>query len=496
MPDTITLPDSLFDLAFAYKQTKLWKLLWDTQLFAIQFSDGQIGYCSVMGMAGEHNALAVYIGQAGLDSYRAIAGGASEQAFDMVDDDGNVLPTFQSHERMMSQDCLQCAFEKKADMRDWSVRAVQTYSKRNDLRLAGHYPDFVRYRPYRFPWYIRDAIEQGYMAEALQAAIEVAKRIDADVAAYQAEIPAFATRDAREVVRGKLGFSEGAPYRKKIPLLTMKEGAFVWSSITLPNEKKKQYPSPLITSDDILLARVKRAKMRVGHNGQGTSWYCDIVMLPQPLRGEDQDGAGITGATVVTGVAGSGETDEAEATSRTSKPNAALDQAAEPIEAPYFAMAMLVIDSEMRQIVSTPMIPQLDEAGCGKIIRALAESIIQDGKPQSFIVKRNDARTRTILQAFAEQVGVEMTSCADDDDVLLDAEMNLLAYFDNNANSGSPDESFNATLNGITKQLMGMKDSELRTMPNDLRNLLLEEAHAGRLDQDLARRLIRVLEGK
>lgn len=482
MSDTITLPDSLFDLAFAYKQTKLWKLLWDTQLFAIQFSDGQIGYCSVMGMAGEHNALAVYIGQAGLDSYRAIAGGAGRQSFDMVDDDGNVLPTFQSHEHMMSQDCLQCAFEKKVDMRDWSVRAVQTYAKRNDLRLAGHYPDFVRYRPYRFPWYLRDTIEQGYMAEALQAAIEVAKRIDADVAAYQAEIPAFATRDAREVVRGKLGFSEGAPYRKKIPLLNMKDGAFVWSSITLPNEKKKQYPSPLIKSNDILLARVKRTKMRVGHNGQGTSWYCDIVMLAQPLRGGGGD-AEADGAT------GAGETGDAN---RPGQSDAEL----EPIEAPYFAMVMLVINSEMQQIVSTPMIPQLDEAGCGKIIHALAESIIQDGKPQSFIVKKNDARTRTILQAFAEQVGVEMISCADDDDVLLDAEMNLLAYFDNKADSGSSDEGIDAMLNDITKQLMSMKDGELRTIPNELKNVLLEEAHIGRLDQDLAIRLIRVFEGK
>lgn len=51
-------------------------------------------------------------------------------------------------------------------------------------------------------------------------------------------------------------------------------------------------------------------------------------------------------------------------------------------------------------------------------------------------------------------------------------------------------------LNDITKQLMGMKDGELCTIPNDLKNVLLEEAHVGRLDQDLAIRLIRVFEGK
>ena len=54
--------DRLYDIALNYKNTKLWKRICDTELFAVRLSDGNIGYCSVMGELGEHIALALYIG--------------------------------------------------------------------------------------------------------------------------------------------------------------------------------------------------------------------------------------------------------------------------------------------------------------------------------------------------------------------------------------------------------------------------------------------------
>ena len=38
------IPDSLYDLAFQYKETRLWKKLWDSELFAVKLDDGSIGY--------------------------------------------------------------------------------------------------------------------------------------------------------------------------------------------------------------------------------------------------------------------------------------------------------------------------------------------------------------------------------------------------------------------------------------------------------------------
>ena len=44
--------ETLYDIALQYKKTKLWKQLCDTELFALKLSNGEIGYCSVMGRAG------------------------------------------------------------------------------------------------------------------------------------------------------------------------------------------------------------------------------------------------------------------------------------------------------------------------------------------------------------------------------------------------------------------------------------------------------------
>lgn len=64
------IPDALYDLAFAFRKTKLWDQLYDTQLFAVGHSDGSVGYCSVMGRMREHLALGVYPGLPGLEAYR------------------------------------------------------------------------------------------------------------------------------------------------------------------------------------------------------------------------------------------------------------------------------------------------------------------------------------------------------------------------------------------------------------------------------------------
>ena len=69
--------ETLYRLAFAYKKTKLWKKLSDGQLFAVALSDGETGYCSVMGALGEHIALALYPGASGLRSYSMLASGLS-----------------------------------------------------------------------------------------------------------------------------------------------------------------------------------------------------------------------------------------------------------------------------------------------------------------------------------------------------------------------------------------------------------------------------------
>lgn len=72
MNNTSTIPDSLYDKAFAYFNTELYKTLFDSDIFAVRFTDGEIGYCCVMGMLGEYISLAVYPGKSGLYSFYGI----------------------------------------------------------------------------------------------------------------------------------------------------------------------------------------------------------------------------------------------------------------------------------------------------------------------------------------------------------------------------------------------------------------------------------------
>lgn len=60
------ISEKLYELAFEYKKAKLWKALWDAELFAIKLSGGRIGYVSVAGARGDYCALALYIGKRGL----------------------------------------------------------------------------------------------------------------------------------------------------------------------------------------------------------------------------------------------------------------------------------------------------------------------------------------------------------------------------------------------------------------------------------------------
>ena len=92
--------DKLYGLAFEYKKTKLWNHLSDTQVFALELSGGRVGYISIMGRAGGHCALGLFIGDEGFNSFRVIA-----QADPMM------MSQLEFHEHLIQQTCLQCIFE-------------------------------------------------------------------------------------------------------------------------------------------------------------------------------------------------------------------------------------------------------------------------------------------------------------------------------------------------------------------------------------------------
>ncbi len=244
------ITDQLYELAFLYKKTKLWQKLWDTQLFAITLTEGRTGYISIMGAGGEHNALALYIGQEGLDSYRK-----------MVTLHESAVDPLVFKERLMSQKCLQCAFESKDELSKEEREEAKCYAKAHGIRISGKnaYPQFVKYEPYCYPWFLQNDQDQQDLCQALSAAIALSQLLE-------------------EQQPETLGFCDIRSGVIEIPLLAQQEDHYAIGRTEILPEQEDQYPTPVI-SNDMAMAKVKKLK-KMG------VWECQIVRIPQAVQDE------------------------------------------------------------------------------------------------------------------------------------------------------------------------------------------------------------------
>ncbi len=239
--------DKLFELAFIYKKTKLWKMLWDSEIFAVSLPDGEIGYCSIMGAIGEHCALGLYVGEKGLNSFRIVLSGPG------------MVSELNYHEFLLSQDCLQCAFENRDGLTEEEVEAARDYARRNRIALRGRnaFPHFVKFRPSYMPWFLRDEQDQRRLCAALEATIEVAAQVE-------------------QKGKAALGLEQMSEDTASVPLLEKRNGTFVWSRIDLPPAAPVQYPQPQFIND-ITAAKLLQLKK----NGM---WECQILRFPEPMQ--------------------------------------------------------------------------------------------------------------------------------------------------------------------------------------------------------------------
>ena len=242
------ISDKLFGLAFEYKKTRLWNILWDRDVFAVKLSDGRIGYISIMGAAGKHCALGLYIGEEGFQSYRSIIG---------VDE--YLLPPLEAHEHLLKQDCLQCAFESKDEVTQEEREEAKKYARAHGIKIAGKnaYPYFAKYQPNCCPWHLETEQEQEDLCKALAAAIEMAELL-------------------KENQPDELGFRKFNMELEEVPMLELRDGVYVLERIKLPEEKPVEWPAAE-ARNDIAIANLKKARK------EGL-WECEIVRYLEPVQ--------------------------------------------------------------------------------------------------------------------------------------------------------------------------------------------------------------------
>lgn len=151
----------LYDAALKFKAIEAWNWMYDDYLFGVQNpEDGEIGYCTVLGILGEVFGLIVYMGQSGLKSYLTIASNPENM-----------------EDNLYIQDCISATFDdrKYIDKNDAAI------IKKLGLKFRGKkaYPVFRRLKPNYYPWYLTKD-ECRFLTIALEQAVYVCTKAKDD----------------------------------------------------------------------------------------------------------------------------------------------------------------------------------------------------------------------------------------------------------------------------------------------------------------------------
>lgn len=225
----VMLKDSLWEKAFLFKKAKMWKYLEESDIFAVQLSSGEYGYCSVTGRIGQHFALIVYLGDKGLRScYSVMASG------DMCDSDALFAG--------VEQYCLQCTLESRNYTDEMQLPELRAYAKKNQIRLGGEagYPNLVRFYPCRMPWPVNDE-EALLLEEALDAALWVNEKLGC--------------RKDKQAAMRQMGFDgEYIELKNAVPLFVKEDDEYKNSLLELKKCSPMIFYSPQMPSQEKLKA--------------------------------------------------------------------------------------------------------------------------------------------------------------------------------------------------------------------------------------------------
>jgi len=146
----------LFDAAIQLKKIAPWQWMEETDVFGVKNPDTEeTGFVSVMGSAGEHFAVGVYLGDQAL--------------YDFWDlQMGNY---FDHPERVLEIPQLQVSFENRDALEKHDYQII----KKLGLKFRGKnsWPCFQSYRPGYFPW-MMDANEVRFMYHVLEQTKQIA----------------------------------------------------------------------------------------------------------------------------------------------------------------------------------------------------------------------------------------------------------------------------------------------------------------------------------
>ncbi len=158
-PPTIEEWVGLYGAAAVLKSVAPWQWMWDSEVFGVKDPEtGVIGYCSVMGRLGEHLALGVYLGPAGLAGLQALR---EMKKLDFV-------------EFLRSQNMLKVSFESRAELKPEDLKLIKQFGF--VYRGRQSWPLFRSFRPGYMPWFLTGS-EARFLNVAIRQALDVTMRL-------------------------------------------------------------------------------------------------------------------------------------------------------------------------------------------------------------------------------------------------------------------------------------------------------------------------------
>lgn len=149
----------LYDLAEQVKALKPWEWMDETDIFGIQHpEDNRLGFVSVMGGAGEHFSIALYLGSEGLYGF-----------WDVQDSAPFVNPM-----EILSIPQVQVSFGSRDELEDEDRKIIKALGLK--FRGKTDWTQFRSYSPGLFPWFIARH-EAEFLTLALEQLLEFAPRV-------------------------------------------------------------------------------------------------------------------------------------------------------------------------------------------------------------------------------------------------------------------------------------------------------------------------------
>lgn len=154
---------ALYGAALEFNELAPWNWMDDSDIFGVKDSvSGEIGYCCIMGAAGEHYALGLYLGSEGLDGLSKILSGEFSEFKD---------------EALYIQKCLMASFEDRKYLQKQDLAQIKVLGLK--FRGSNAWPLFRSYVPGFVPWYLTGE-EARFLTVALQQAMDVSTRFKND----------------------------------------------------------------------------------------------------------------------------------------------------------------------------------------------------------------------------------------------------------------------------------------------------------------------------